>query len=81
VSHFSRSVDVIISVNQNEPQRNILFTVVPFHNVKDGKGDLHNGYEIILKGNIGNYIQDKYKAMLVNKNEVLWKCHAQVILT
>jgi hypothetical protein len=71
VSHFSRSVDIIILVNQNEPERNILFTFVPFHDVEDGKGDLHNGYEIILKGNIGDYIQDKYKATLVNKNEVL----------
>jgi hypothetical protein len=50
---------------------------MPFHDVKDSKGDLHNGYEIILKGNIGNYIQDKCKVTLVNKNEVLWKCHAQ----
>jgi hypothetical protein len=71
VSHFSCSVDIIISVNQHEPERNILFTVMPFHKVEDGKGDLHSGYEIILKGDIGDYIQDKYKATLVNKNEVL----------
>jgi hypothetical protein len=71
MSNFSHSVDIIISVNQNEPERNILFTVMPFHDVEDHNGDLHNGYEIILKGDLSDYIQDKYMATVANKNEVL----------
>jgi hypothetical protein len=71
MSNFYHSVDIVISVNQNEPERNILFTVIPFHDVEDHNSDLHNGYEIILKGDLGDYIQDKFKATVANKKEVL----------
>jgi hypothetical protein len=60
----------MIDVNLNYPERNREVKVVEFENVKKD-GVLHNGFEIQMEVDIRDYINDKYKANLVDKNEIL----------
>lgn len=69
----SLPVDLILPVNISRPERNLLFTLVPFDGVEDSNGNLHDGYEILFRGDFGDYVLDKYSATLLNKNQILVK--------
>lgn len=63
-------VDLVINVNIQHPERNIIGLVVPFTNVEE-QGCLHDGFEILIKGDLTDFAVDAYKAHVLNKREVL----------
>jgi hypothetical protein len=52
------------------PERNREVKVVPFENAEKD-GILHNGFDLIMEGDLRDMMADKYTAKLVNDNEIL----------
>lgn len=61
---------VVIDVDINRPENNREVKVIKFMNVvKDGV--MHNGFEIILDGDMQDFLADKYHGKLISDHEVL----------
>jgi hypothetical protein len=60
----------VIEVDINCPERNREVKVVQFRDAEID-GILHNGFEIIMEGDLRDLMLDKYSAKLVSDNEIL----------
>lgn len=69
--HFTVDYEVV-HVNLERPEKNHGFLIVPFVNVKTDE-HVHNGFQILIDGDLRDYYDDKYKADLVGSHQILIK--------
>lgn len=60
----------VIDVNLDYPERNREFIIVVYKDV-ERDGVLHNGFDIIIQAELGDYFKDQYSAKLISENEIL----------
>jgi hypothetical protein len=60
----------VIEVDIDHPERNREVKVVHFRDANKN-GILHNGFEILMEGDLRDMLDDKYSAKMVQENEIL----------